>query len=204
MRWRCFGLDGGKIIAGGHSLVPLMKLRLSEPSVLIDIARIPGLSGIRETGGAIEIGACTTHQGGDLGAAATSGVRCWPRRRLHRRSAGAQSRHARWEPRARRSVGRLSGGDAGARRTVQLQGPNGARAVAAQDFFQGVFTVDLAPDELIVGVRFTPVRTAAYAGCASGPRTSRLSAWPRRSTWRVARSGARASASPAPGRRRRA
>ena len=47
--------EGGKFIAGGHSLVPLMKLRLSEPGRLIDIARIPGLSGIREAGGRIEI-----------------------------------------------------------------------------------------------------------------------------------------------------
>ena len=50
-----------KFIAGGHSLVPLMKLRLSEPKILIDIARIPGLSGIREKDGKIEIGAGTTH-----------------------------------------------------------------------------------------------------------------------------------------------
>src|SRR4029453_15284448 len=49
----------GKLIAGGHSLVPLMKLRLSEPRVLIDIARIPGLSGINAKDGAIEIGAGT-------------------------------------------------------------------------------------------------------------------------------------------------
>ena len=52
---------GGKLLAGGHSLIPLMKLRLSEPQLLIDIARIPGLSGIREKGGKIEIGAATTH-----------------------------------------------------------------------------------------------------------------------------------------------
>ena len=52
---------GGKLIAGGHSLVPLMKLRLSEPGRLVDIARIPGLAGIRENGGRIEIGATTTH-----------------------------------------------------------------------------------------------------------------------------------------------
>ena len=51
----------GKFIAGGHSLVPLMKLRLSEPKALIDIARIPGLSGIREKDGKIEIGAGTVH-----------------------------------------------------------------------------------------------------------------------------------------------
>ena len=50
-----------KLIAGGHSLVPLMKLRLSEPQVLIDIARIPSLSGVREKDGTIEIGAGTVH-----------------------------------------------------------------------------------------------------------------------------------------------
>jgi len=50
---------GGKFIAGGHSLVPLMKLRLSEPKVLIDIARIPGLAGIGERDGRITIGAGT-------------------------------------------------------------------------------------------------------------------------------------------------
>ena len=53
--------NGGKLIAGGHSLVPLMKLRLSEPGTLVDISRIPGLSGIKEAGGRIEIGATTTH-----------------------------------------------------------------------------------------------------------------------------------------------
>src|SRR5207237_10369716 len=51
----------GKLLAGGHSLIPLMKLRLSEPQVLIDIGRIPELSGIRETDGKIEIGALTVH-----------------------------------------------------------------------------------------------------------------------------------------------
>src|SRR6187401_644023 len=52
---------GAKLIAGGHSLVPLMKLRLSEPERLIDISKIPGLSGIKEAGGRIDIGATTTH-----------------------------------------------------------------------------------------------------------------------------------------------
>jgi len=50
-----------KLLAGGHSLIPLMKLRLSEPRVLIDIGRIPGLSGITQTDGKIEIGAGTVH-----------------------------------------------------------------------------------------------------------------------------------------------
>ncbi|MEO2198760.1 MAG: FAD binding domain-containing protein, partial [bacterium] len=51
----------GKLIAGGHSLVPLMKLRLNEPTTIIDIARIPGLAGVREDDGVIEIGAGTVH-----------------------------------------------------------------------------------------------------------------------------------------------
>ena len=68
------GAGGGKLIAGGHSLVPLMKLRLSEPGRLIDIARIHGLAGIREHAGAIEIGAATTHS--DVAASALLRDRC--------------------------------------------------------------------------------------------------------------------------------
>ena len=64
----------GKFIAGGHSLVPLMKLRLSEPRTLIDIARIPELSGIREKDGAIEIGAATVHRS----AIAARSAAAWP------------------------------------------------------------------------------------------------------------------------------
>jgi carbon-monoxide dehydrogenase medium subunit len=155
---------GGKIIAGGHSLVPLMKLRLSEPSVLIDVARIPGLAGIREAGGSIEIGACTTHH-----VVATSPliVEQCP---MLSDAAGSIG-----DPQVRNRGtlgGSLAHGDPSADypaamlaldATIQLQGPNGTRAVPARDFFQGVFTVDLAPDELIVGVRFAPVRSAGYA-----------------------------------------
>src|SRR4051812_12705197 len=67
--------DGaGKFIAGGHSLVPLMKLRLSEPGVLIDISRIPELSGIRERDGKIAIGAGTVHH--DVATSALLRERC--------------------------------------------------------------------------------------------------------------------------------
>src|SRR5204863_5031335 len=65
---------GGKFIAGGHSLVPLMKLRLSEPQVLIDISRIPDLAGIRERDGKIVIGAATVHV--DIAASALLRERC--------------------------------------------------------------------------------------------------------------------------------
>src|SRR5258705_13652031 len=53
--------DGSKVLAGGHSLIPAMKLRLAQPQVLIDIARIKSLAYIREEGNEIRIGATTTH-----------------------------------------------------------------------------------------------------------------------------------------------
>jgi carbon-monoxide dehydrogenase medium subunit len=158
------GSGGAKLIAGGHSLIPLMKLRLSEPSVLVDITRIPGLSGIREAGGGIEIGACTTHY--QVASSALLVERCPllaeaagsigdPQVR-NRGTVGGSLAHA--DPSADYPAAILAL-DA----TVQVQGPKGTRGVAARDFFQGVFTVDLAADEIIVAVRFTPVRTGAYA-----------------------------------------
>ena len=154
-----------KIIAGGHSLVPLMKMRLSEPSVLIDIARIPGLSGIREAGGGIEIGACTTHYAvASTAPLVDDGVRCWPRRPAPsaiRRCAIAGPWAGAWRtPIRRRTIRRRCSPST---RPCSCRGRTARGVVPAKDFFQGVFTVDLAADEIIVGVRFTPVRTAAYA-----------------------------------------
>jgi len=153
-----------KLLAGGHSLVPLMKLRLSEPSLLIDIARIPGLSGIREKGGKIEIGAATVHHEVATSAllldkcpaladtAATIGD---PQVR-NRGTMGGSLAHA--DP-AADYPGMLVALDA----EIHLKGAAGWRAVKASDFFQGLFTVDLRPDEIIAGVQFTPQRAAAYA-----------------------------------------
>ena len=154
----------GKFIAGGHSLVPVMKLRLSEPAVLIDIARIPGLSGIRQQGDTIEIGAATVHHevatSGVLqkvcpmlaDAAATIGD---PQVR-NRGTLGGSLAHA--DPAADYPAAMIAL-DA----DVQIQGPTGARTVKAGDFFRALFTVDLAAEELIVGIRFKPVKAAAYA-----------------------------------------
>jgi carbon-monoxide dehydrogenase medium subunit len=155
---------GGKLLAGGHSLVPLMKLRLSEPSVLIDVARIPGLSGIREKDGKIEIGAATTHR--DVAAsdllktvcpivAETAGDIGDPQVR-NRGTLGGSLAHA--DPAADYPAAMLAV-DA----EIHIKGPGGWRKVAANGFFQGLFTVDLAPDEIIAGVQFAPVKAAAYA-----------------------------------------
>jgi aerobic carbon-monoxide dehydrogenase medium subunit len=154
----------GKLIAGGHSLVPLMKLRLSEPKVLIDIARIPGLSGINAKDGAVEIGAATVHQ--DVASSAVLQHACPmlteaaadigdPQVR-NRGTLGGSLAHA--DPAADYPAVMLAL-DA----DILIKGPRGARTVKAPDFFQGMFTVDLAGDEIVTAVRFTPVKTAAYA-----------------------------------------
>jgi len=155
---------GGKVIAGGHSLVPLMKLRLAQPSLLIDIARIPGLSGIREEGGTIDIGAATVHH--DIATSSLLRERCPmladaaaeigdPQVR-NRGTLGGSLAHA--DPAADYPAAMLAL-DA----DIRVQGPRGARSVKAGEFFRDLFTVDLAADELIVGIRFAPVRSAAYA-----------------------------------------
>jgi carbon-monoxide dehydrogenase medium subunit len=153
-----------KLLAGGHSLIPLMKLRLSEPTLLIDIARIPGLSGIREKGGKIEIGAGTVHH--DVATSSLLRERC---------PALAETAATIGDPQVR-NRGTLGGSLAHADPSadypamllaldaeIHLKSAAGWRAVKANDFFQGMFTVDLKPDEIIAGVQFTPVRAAAYA-----------------------------------------
>ena len=154
----------GKFIAGGHSLVPLMKLRLSEPKILIDIARIPELSGIREKDKTIEIGAGTVHH--DVATSSLLRQVC---------PAMADCASAIGDPQVR-NRGTLGGSLAHADPSadypavmlaldaeIHLKSAKGSRVVKADHFFQGMFTVDLAADEIITGVQFRPVKAAAYA-----------------------------------------
>jgi len=155
---------GGKFIAGGHSLVPLMKLRLSEPKVLIDIARIPGLAGIGERDGRITIGAGTTHH--DVATSKLLQERC---------PAIADTAAGIGDPQVR-NRGTIGGAVAHADPSadypavmlaldaeIHLKGPTGWRMVKAPDFFQDCFTVNMAADEIIASIQFAPVKSAAYA-----------------------------------------
>ena len=153
-----------KLLAGGHSLIPAMKFRLSQPEALIDISRIPELSGIRSKDGNVEIGAGTVHH-----AVATSTVLrdvCPVIAETARTIGDPQVRHcgtiggsiAHADPSADYPAALLAL-DA----SIHIKGPNGARVVKARDYFRGLFTVDLAADEIIVAVQFKPVRSAAYA-----------------------------------------
>ncbi len=141
-----------------------MKLRLSEPQVLIDISRIPELAGIRERDGKIVIGAGTVHH--DVATSALLRERCPvvaeaaaeigdPQVR-NRGTIGGSVAHA--DPSADMPAVLLAL-DA----EIHLKGPKGWRVVKASDFFQDLFTVDMAADEIIASVQFVPVRAAAYA-----------------------------------------
>jgi carbon-monoxide dehydrogenase medium subunit len=154
----------GTFVAGGHSLVPLMKLRLSEPKLLIDIARIPGLSGIREKDGKIEIGAGTVHH--DVASSALLQKVC---------PAIAECAASIGDPQVR-NRGTLGGSLAHADPSadypavmlaldaeIHLKSAKRSRVVKAAAFFKGMFTVDLAGDEIIAAVQFAPVKSAAYA-----------------------------------------
>ena len=155
---------GGKFIAGGHSLVPLMKLRLSEPQLLIDISRIPDLAGISERDGKIVIGAGTVYH--DIATSALLRERCPvvsdtaatvgdPQVR-NRGTIGGSVAHS--DPSADFPAVMLAL-DA----EFHLKGPNGWRAVTGANFFQDLFTVNMAADEILANIQFVPVRAAAYA-----------------------------------------
>lgn len=167
--------DESKLIAGGHSLLPVMKLRFSQPAHLIDIRRVPDLAGIREESGTLIIGATTTH----ATVAASSVIR----RRVPM-LAEAAGRIADAQVRNMGTIGgSLAHADPGADlpavtlalgaelRTVGRSGP---RRIPVDDFFTGMFSSALASDEMLVEVRI-PIpseRTGGayekYADPASG------------------------------------
>ncbi len=153
-----------KLIAGGHSLVPAMKLRLSDPGLLIDIARIPGLAGIKRVGDQIQIGAANVPH--DVAASsllrdacpmlAEAAASIGDQQVRNRGTLGGSLAHA--DPAADYPAVMLAL-DA----DIHIKGPSGTRVAKAQTFFRGLFTVDLDPAEIITSVQFTPVKTAAYA-----------------------------------------
>jgi carbon-monoxide dehydrogenase medium subunit len=142
--------EDAKILAGGHSLVPLMKLRLAAPTLLVDLRRVPGLHGIQRENGSWRIGAMTRHA--DLQDTPELGV-----------ASRAASLIADQQVRNRGTIGgSLAHGDPASdlpavllalEGEVSAQGPNGLRSIAAADLFQDYLTTSLAHDEVITEVR---------------------------------------------------
>ncbi|HEX2513818.1 MAG TPA: xanthine dehydrogenase family protein subunit M [Chloroflexota bacterium] len=146
--------DRGRVLAGGHSLIPLMKLRLAQPEVLVDIGRIEGLREVRAEGDWLAIGALTTHtqvMADDAVRrecpvlAETAALIGDPQVR-NRGTIGGALAHA--DPAADYPATVLAL-DA----EIVAQGPQGRRTVPVAEFFTGLFSTALAPDELLVEVR---------------------------------------------------
>lgn len=146
--------DDAKILAGGHSLLPLMKLRLAAPALLIDLAQIPGLSYIRDQGDHVAIGAMTTYF--DLEDSEllqrripllveATGMIGDPQVR-NRGTLGGAMAHADPAGDMPVVVSALGG-------SVIAHGPNGDRTIDVADFFQDIFTSALEPEEIITEVR---------------------------------------------------
>jgi aerobic carbon-monoxide dehydrogenase medium subunit len=146
--------DDARLLAGGHSLLPMMKLRLAAPSVLIDIGRLSALRGIRLEGGGIVIGAATPHAmvaGSDVVRAeapllAHSAAQVGDPQIRHRGTIGGSLAHA--DPAADLPMALLALGG-----SVEVLGRNGTRSIAAEDFFTGYFETALEPGELVASVR---------------------------------------------------
>lgn len=146
--------DEVKILAGGQSLIPVLKLRLAAPEHLIDLGKIAGLNGVSEDGEFLVIGAMTPHhvvasdplvaQHASLIAKATQTV-ADPQVR-HRGTFGGALVHA--DP-----AGDLPAPALALEAQFVIAGPNGTRTVAAADFFEGLFTTAVGEDEILTQVR---------------------------------------------------
>jgi carbon-monoxide dehydrogenase medium subunit len=146
--------DDAKVLAGGHSLLPMMKLRLATPELLIDIGGLEELAGVSLDGANLVVGATTRHAdlaASDLARAeapllAYAASQVGDPQIRHRGTIGGSLSHA--DPSADLPMALVALGG-----SVVLEGPAGIRAVSADDFFQGYFETALAPDELLTAVR---------------------------------------------------
>lgn len=146
--------DDGKVLAGGQSLVPVLRLRLAAPTTVVDLNKISELRGVRDDGDAIVVGAMTTHhdvlhdplvrEHAALLALATQTVGD-PQIR-HRGTLGGALVHA--DP-----AGDLLAPAVALDAEMVIVGPGGRRTVAAAEFFVDLFTTAVEPDELLVEVR---------------------------------------------------
>src|SRR5512140_3569794 len=154
-----------KLLAGGHSLLPAMKIRLANPAVLVDIGKIPDLRGIKVSADGITIGALTTHA--MIASSKEIAARCPA---LHEAAALIGD----LQVRNRGTVGgSLSHADPGADypavmlalgAEMKAVGPQGERTIKADDFFTGLLTTALKPDEVLTEIRIPAA--VPRTGCA--------------------------------------
>jgi carbon-monoxide dehydrogenase medium subunit len=146
--------DDAKLLAGGHSLIPMMKLRLAQPKHLIDLRKVPGLAGIREDGGSIAIGAMTTHwqvesskllQARIPVVSDAAGMIGDPQVR-NLGTIGGSLAHA--DPAADMPAVMIALGA-----EFVIEGARGRRTVKVDDFFKGLMMTAVGPDEILAEIR---------------------------------------------------
>jgi carbon-monoxide dehydrogenase medium subunit len=139
-----------KLLAGGQSLLPLMKLRLAAPSRLVDLRSVPGLTGVDRQGDGVRIGAMTRHaelqDADELGLIARAARSIADQQVRNRGTIGGSLAHG--DPASDLPAVLLA-----AEGEVTAQGPGGQRTIAAGELFQDYLTTTLAPDEVITEVR---------------------------------------------------
>ena len=144
------GGEEAKLLAGGHSLLPLMKLRLATPELLVDLRKLSDLRGIRQAADGVEIGALTTHaevaKASELGVAAHAAGLIADQQVRNRGTIGGSIAHG--DPAAD-----LPGVLLALEGSVVACGPDGEREIAASDLFQDYLTTSLRPDEIFTAVR---------------------------------------------------
>ncbi|MBI5627333.1 MAG: xanthine dehydrogenase family protein subunit M, partial [Candidatus Rokubacteria bacterium] len=157
--------DDAKLLAGGHSLLPAMKFRLARPAHLVDLRKVPGLSGIKEEGGMLVIGAMTTHWA--VESSPLVKAKC---------PMLAQTAAQIGDPMVRNMGtigGSLTHADPAAdypatiialNAEMVVEGPKGKRSIKVDDFFKSLMTTAVGPDEILTEVR-VPV-CGANVGCA--------------------------------------
>jgi len=156
------GFDA-KILSGGHSLIPAMKLRLNRPEVLIDISGISGLNTITEEGDEIVIGANCTHKeilssgliNSNVNILAQAATTIGDVQVRNRGTIGGSLAHS--DPAADYPAVVLA-----CNAKIRVEGKNGTRTIEAIDFFQGIFTTALNDDELITSIRFPKTTNGNY------------------------------------------
>jgi len=146
--------DDAKVIAGGQSLMPLLKLRLANPEVLVDVGGLDELRGVRDAGDSLLIGARTTHYqlvhdpliAEHCGLLATAAATVADPAVRHRGTIGGSLAHG--DP-----AGDLPAVALALDATLTARGPEGDREIAAADFFLDYLTTALRPAEILTGIR---------------------------------------------------
>ena len=156
--------EDAKFIAGGHSLLPMMKLRMAQPSVLVDIGRLSDLSYVRDAGDHIAIGALTRHMDVETSSVLAEHVPLLARAAghvgdpqvRHRGTIGGSIAHS-------DSASDLPATTLALGATYIAQGPKGTREIAAADFYQGFFTTSLEADEMLTEIRVPKMDGAGWS-----------------------------------------